>query len=150
VRVCDYVHIIKIEAILLHSSYLTMMLTEDQLDALILWYNKTVYTTGLADQYFHDNGLIEIVYAMIGTATLTKGFILSKKAKDIVKRREPLRLALELMSRIGGSLSVDDMADIVKRIPFAKLPELLACDDKYIRELAERKLRKRKFLEGMR
>jgi len=137
-------------SILLHSSYLTMTLTEDRLDALIRWYDKTVYTTGLDDQYFHDNGLIEQVYNMIGTATLTKGFVLSRKAREIVKRREPLRLTLELMARLSGSLSVADMADIVKRIPFTELPELLACDDEYIRELAERKLRKRRFLASMR
>ena len=149
-RACSYVHIIKVDAILLYSFWLTMMLTEDRLDALIRWYDKTVYTTGLADPYFHDNGLIEPVYVVRGTGTATKGFILSRKAKKIVKRREPLRLALELMARVGGSLSVDDMADIVKRIPFAELSELLACDDQYIRELAERKVRKRRFLGSMR
>ena len=165
-RIFDYVHIIKIESTLLHFYYLTMTLTKDQLDVLILWYGKIVYGNtskgwpkldclkhpDLDVQYFHDNGLTESVLNMIGTATLTKGYILSKRAREIVKRREPLCLVIDLMSRVGRgrTLPSGDLADIVNRIPFAKLPEILACDDDYIRELAERKLRKRKFLASMR
>ncbi len=130
------------------------MLTEDQLDVLILWYDNTVYTIDDHPylQYFHDNGLIEVVFEMVGTATLTKGYILSKKAREIVKRREPLRLVIDLMSRVdrGRSLPTGDLADIVRLIPFAQLPEIIACDDDYIRELAARKLRKRRFLASMR
>lgn len=135
-----------------------MVLTEDQLNALIRWYNRTTYVGERVapfayEQYFHDNGLIEPVYDFVhvdGGTTQRKGYILSKKAKEIVKRRQPLRLTIDLMARIGGSLSVDDMAAVVRRIPFAELPELIACDDAYIRELAERKLRKRRFLASMR
>lgn len=136
---------------------MTIVLNEDQLDALIRWYDRTVYTTkdwlkhpDLDEQFFHENGLIEPVYDMIGGSTLTRGYILSRKGKEIVKRREPLRLVLDLMSRVDTSLPTDDMADIVKRIPFAELPEILSCDDEYIRELAERKVRKRKFFASMR
>lgn len=77
---------------------------------------------------------------------------MSKRVKEIIRRREPLRLVIDLMSRVGRgrSLPSDDLADIVNRIPFLKLPEILACDDAYIRELAERKLRKRQFLASMR
>ena len=68
---------------------------------------------------------------------------MSKKAKKIVKRREPLRKAIELMARISEPFLVDDIAAIVKRIPFAELPRLLTCDEAYIYELVESKLRKR-------
>lgn len=152
-RIFDYVHIIKTEAILLHSYYLTMKLTEDQLNALIQWYDNTIYDTHQPYlHYFHENGLVKAVFEIIGTATLTKGYVLSKRAKEIIKRREPLRLVIDLMSRVGRgrSLPTDDLTDIVKRIPFSKLPEILACDDDYIRELAERKLRKSRFLASMR
>lgn len=130
-----------------------MMLTEDQLDVLIPWYDNTIYSADWPYlHYFHENGLVEAVFEIIGTATLTKGYILSKKAKEIVKRREPLRLVIDLMSRVGHgrSLPTGDLADIVRRIPFAELPQILSCDDEYIRELAEKKLRKRLFLASMR
>lgn len=139
---------------------MTLRLTEDQFELLIQWYDRTTYGVNtikdwlkcpyLDKQYFYDNGLIECVYDMIGSTTLTKGYILTTKAKEIVKRREPLRLVLELMSRVNKSLPTRDLADIVRRIPFRKLPELLACDDTYIQELAVRRLRKREFFSGMR
>lgn len=134
-----------------------IMLTEDQLDALIRWYDRTVYTTGdwlkhpdLDELFFHKNGLIDPVFDIIGESTLTRGYVLSKKAREIVKRREPLRLVIELMSRVNDSLPTKDLANIVNRIPFAQLPEILSCDDQYIRELAEQKVRKRKFFASMR
>lgn len=136
-----------------------MRLTEDQLNVLIQWYDNTIYSQAYPAgteqpylQYFHDNDLIEPVYDVVGTNTLTKGYILSKRAKEIIKRREPLRLVIDLMSRVshGRSLPSDDLADIVRCIPFAELPQILSCDDVYIRELAENKLRKRRFLASMR
>lgn len=139
---------------------MTIRLTEDQLELLIRWYGRTTYRVStiknwlqcpyLDERYFHDNGLIECAYDMIGSTTLTKGYILTTKAKEIVKRREPLRLVIELMSRVNKSLPSRDLADIVRRIPFRELPQLLACDDTYIQELAVRRLRKREFFSGMR
>lgn len=137
-----------------------MRLTENQLETLIRWYGRTVYKVStikdrlecsyLDEQYFYDNGLIEPVFTMVGGSTLTKGNILTTKAKEIVKRREPLRLAIELISRVNRSRSMGDLADIVRRIPFGELPQLLTCDDTYIQELAVRRLRKREFFSGMR
>lgn len=139
---------------------MTIRLTENQFETLIRWYGRAVYKVStikdrpecsyLDEQYFYDNGLIEPVFTMVGGSTLTKGNILTTKAKEIVRRRAPLRLVIELMSRVNKSLPTRELADIVRRIPFSELPQLLACDDTYIQELAVKRLRKREFFSRMR
>lgn len=133
----------------------TMELNERQLEFLIHFYGRTLYSNHIRAlcldrleldsdwDILLDNGFIKMVFDMIGGEALSKGFVLTRKAKEIVKRRAGLRLVCELLSRVNSTLPSDDLRDIVATIPFKKLPQLLSCDDEYIRELAVARLKER-------
>lgn len=131
-------------------------LSEGQLEILICVYDRTLYSNHIRAlcldrleldsdwDILLDNGFIEMVFDMIGGEALSKGFVLTRKAKKIVERRAGLRLVCELLSRVDRTMPTDSLRDIVAHIPFKELPQLLSCDDEYIRELAVARMRKRR------
>lgn len=129
-------------------------LTEERLECLIRWYDMTVFTAAnwlrhRDDlQYFHENDLIKPIYER-GSNSHAKGFVLTVKAEELVRRRAGLRLVNELLSRVNRTMSMADLERIISRVRFRELPVLLACGDSLIRDLAARRMRKREFFQRM-
>jgi len=125
-------------------------LTEGQLERLIWWYGRTVLfisrSVGSDDEYFFDNGLIEPMYVRIRFGALVGGYVLTSKAKRVVRRRASLRLVCDLLSRVNETMNASDLYEIVTHIPFDELPQLLACENEYIQMLAARRVRKAEVL----
>ncbi len=134
-----------------------MKLSEDKLVYLIQHYDMLVPSDSkLApmEKELLGAGLMEIITQRVvsrnadGSADIgpSRVLVLSREARELVRRHAGLRLINELLTRVSMTISISDLEEIVHRVPFSALPVLLACGDNLVQRLAARRIRKREFL----